>query len=159
MKSADTSPHEIICQELHQSIKSFEERKGDRGREGIFSPEKFLPFPRGHKTTSTGKEGLRLFNIGFAELLLVLVVAYVIVGPKDLPKVARWLGRMVRRARQLVKEVKDEVGWDEMMNETEDVRKDINATLKEADITADFKDAQKELRKSLREAEKDTMKK
>ena len=41
-----------------------------------------------------------MFNIGFAELLLVLIIAYVIVGPKDLPKVARWLGRMVKRARQ-----------------------------------------------------------
>ena len=47
-----------------------------------------------------------LFNIGFAELLLVLVIAYVIVGPKDLPRVARWLGRMVRRARQLIREIK-----------------------------------------------------
>ena len=56
-----------------------------------------------------------LFNIGFAELLLVLVIAYVIVGPKDLPRVARWLGRMVRRARQLIREIKSEVGWDGKM--------------------------------------------
>jgi len=26
-----------------------------------------------------------MFNIGFSELILVLVIAYVIVGPKDLP--------------------------------------------------------------------------
>ena len=73
------------------------------------------------------KEGRLLFNIGFAELLLVLVIAYVIVGPKDLPRVARWLGRMVRRARQLIREIKSEVGWDEMMAETEDVRRDIDS--------------------------------
>ena len=83
------------------------------------------------------KEGRLLFNIGFAELLLVLVIAYVIVGPKDLPRVARWLGRMVRRARQLIREIKSEVGWDEMMAETEDVRRDIDTTLKETDITTD----------------------
>ena len=58
-----------------------------------------------------------MFNIGFAELLLVLVIAYVIVGPKDLPKVARWLARMVKRMRQLIKEVKDEIGWNELMDE------------------------------------------
>ena len=52
-----------------------------------------------------------MFNIGFAELLLVLVIAYVIVGPRDLPKVARWLGRMVRRAKQLIRELKEEIGW------------------------------------------------
>ena len=30
-----------------------------------------------------------MFNIGFSELLLVLLVAFLVVGPKDLPKVAR----------------------------------------------------------------------
>ena len=75
-----------------------------------------------------------MFNIGFAELLLVLIIAYLIVGPKDLPKVARWLGRMVRYARQLIRELKAEVGWDEMMSETQDVRRDIEGALKEADI-------------------------
>lgn len=29
-----------------------------------------------------------MFNIGFEELILILLVAFVIVGPKDLP---RWL--------------------------------------------------------------------
>ena len=91
-----------------------------------------------------------MFNIGFAELLLVLVIAYVIVGPRDLPKVARWLGRMVRKARQLIREIKNEVGWDEMMSETEDVRKDIDSALK---------DAGKTLRASMKDAEKETMKK
>ena len=100
-----------------------------------------------------------MFNIGFAELLLVLVIAYVIVGPKDLPRVARWLGRMVRRAHQLIREIKSEVGWDEMMAETEDVRRDIDATLKETDITADLKDAGKTLRKTMKEAETEAMKK
>lgn len=100
-----------------------------------------------------------MFNIGFAELLVVLVVAYVIVGPKDLPKVARWLGRMVRRARQLIRELKEEVGWNEMMAETEDVRRDIDSALKDADISSDLKDARRELEHSVREAEKDTMEK
>ena len=98
-----------------------------------------------------------MFNVGFAELLLVLIIAYVIVGPKDLPKVARWLGRMVRRARQLIREIKDEVGWDEMVSETADVRKDIDNAVKDADISAELKDAGKELRKNVDEAKKDTM--
>ena len=100
-----------------------------------------------------------MFNIGFAELLLVLVIAYVIVGPKDLPKVARWLGRMVRRARQLIRELKEEVGWNEMMAETADVRRDIDEAMKEADVSAELKDAQRELRQSVTSAEKDAMKK
>lgn len=100
-----------------------------------------------------------MFNIGFAELLLVLIIAYVIVGPKDLPKVARWLGRMVRNARQLIKDLKAEVGWDEVMNETQDVRRDIEGALKDADIRKDLSDARKTLQQSIHEAEKETMKK
>ena len=91
--------------------------------------------------------------------MLILVIAYVIVGPKDLPKVARWLARLVKSARRMIRELKAEVGWDEMMQETEDVRKDIDQTLKEADITADLRDARKELNKSIGEAQKDTFKK
>lgn len=100
-----------------------------------------------------------MFNIGFAELLLVLVIAYVVVGPKDLPKVARWLARMVKSIRRMIKEVKDEIGWNELMEETNDVRRDIDQTMKEADVTADLREARKELNKNLGEAKKETFKK
>ena len=100
-----------------------------------------------------------MFNIGFAELLLVLVIAYVIVGPKDLPKVARWLARLVRSASRMIREIKQEVGWDEMISETSDIRQDVNSAIKEADVTADLKQAGDTLRESMREAEKNTMKK
>ena len=99
-----------------------------------------------------------MFNIGFAELLLVLIIAYVIVGPKDLPKVARWLGRMVRKAKLLLREIREEVGWDDMMSETADIRKDIDDAVKDADISSELKDARLELQKSVKDAEKETMK-
>ena len=63
-----------------------------------------------------------MFNIGFAELILVLLVAFLVVGPKDLPKVARWLGRMVKKLRQLLREVKKETGWDELEKEFKDTK-------------------------------------
>lgn len=100
-----------------------------------------------------------MFNIGFAELILVLVIAYVFVGPKDLPKVARWLARLVKKAKRMLQDVKDEVGWDEMMAETEDVRKDIDQTIRDADVTKDLREARVSLRKAVSSAEKDTMKK
>ena len=100
-----------------------------------------------------------MLNIGFAELMLVLIIAYVIVGPKDLPKVARWLARMVKRARQLIREIREESGCDDMMAETADVRKDIDQTLKEADVTKEIRDVQHSFRDFVKSAEKDTMKK
>ncbi len=97
-----------------------------------------------------------MFNIGFAELILVLLVAFLVVGPKDLPKVARWLGRAVKKARQLIREIREETGWDEMMSETEDVRRDIEQTVKEGDITSDLRSASKELKKSVTDARKES---
>ena len=96
-----------------------------------------------------------MFNIGFAELILVLLIAFLVVGPKDLPKVARWLGRLVKKARQLIREVKQEVGWDELTEETQSIRQDIDQTVKESDITADLRAASKEFQKNMNEAKKD----
>ena len=97
-----------------------------------------------------------MFNIGFAELILVLLVAFLVVGPRDLPKVARWLGRTVKKARRLIAELRKESGWDDMMSETDDIRRDIEQTMKEGDITADLRSASKELNKNIADARKQT---
>ena len=95
-----------------------------------------------------------MFNIGFAELILVLLVAFLVVGPKDLPKVARWLGRCVRKARQLIREVKQEIGWDELTEETKSIKQDLDQTIK--DITADIRSASNDFKKSVDDARKST---
>lgn len=63
-----------------------------------------------------------MFNIGLAEIVLVLLIAFLVVGPKDLPKVAKWLGRNIKRARAMIRELKAELGWDEVEQEFADVR-------------------------------------
>ncbi len=50
-----------------------------------------------------------MFDIGFSELLLVLVVALIVVGPERLPGVARKLGIYIRKAREAFDSVKQEV--------------------------------------------------
>lgn len=90
-----------------------------------------------------------MFNIGLGELLIVLVVAFVIVGPDDLPRVARWLGRQVRRLRTLIRDIKAETGWDELEKEVNEVRRDVRQTVREMDISADLKDAAKDVKREL----------
>ena len=58
-----------------------------------------------------------MFNIGFGELILVLLVAFVFVGPKDLPKVAAALGRGVRTLKQFMRDFQDETGIGEVVDE------------------------------------------
>ena len=101
--------------------------------------------------------GSGIFNIGFSELILVLLIAFLVVGPKDLPKVARWLGRMVRKMRLMIREVKKETGWDDLEKEYRDTRADVRETVsglkKDLDVTAEMKDAAGDLTKSVKEVE------
>ena len=82
-----------------------------------------------------------MFNIGFGEILIVLVVAFVIVGPDDLPRVARWLGRSLRKLRLLMRDIKRETGWDEIEKEVKGVSREVKQTIREVDISADMKEA------------------
>ncbi|MDF3605915.1 Sec-independent protein translocase protein TatB [Paracoccus sp. DMF-8] len=45
-----------------------------------------------------------MFDIGWSELLLIGVVALIVIGPEDLPKLFRTLGRISGRARSMARE-------------------------------------------------------
>lgn len=97
-----------------------------------------------------------MFNIGFSELLLVLLVAFLVVGPKDLPKVARWLGRAVKKSRRLLNEIKKESGWDELEKEVRDVQHDVKDAVKQGDVSAELREAKKSVQDSAEKFYKDT---
>lgn len=50
-----------------------------------------------------------LGDIGFPELLLILVIALVIFGPSKLPELGKGLGRGIREFKKATKEITDEV--------------------------------------------------
>lgn len=41
-----------------------------------------------------------MFGIGTAEILIILCIALVVLGPKELPKVARTVGRGIRELQR-----------------------------------------------------------
>ncbi len=45
-----------------------------------------------------------MFDLGFAELLVIGVVALIVVGPKDLPVLFRQIGRFVGKAKGMARE-------------------------------------------------------
>ena len=70
-------------------------------------------------------------GIGMPEMLVVLVLALVVVGPQQLPVLMRRVGRMVGQARAMAREFQH--SFDEIGRETElsELRKEIEA-LKQA---------------------------
>lgn len=58
-----------------------------------------------------------MFDVGYSELLVIAVVALVVIGPKDLPKVMRTVGNWVGRARGMARHFRS--GVDAMMREAE----------------------------------------
>tara|TARA_R110002072_G_scaffold68350_6_gene166472 strand:- start:1976 stop:2416 length:441 start_codon:yes stop_codon:yes gene_type:complete len=66
-------------------------------------------------------------GIGMPEMLVVLVLALVVVGPQQLPVLMRRIGRMLGQARGMAKEF--QASFDELGRETElsDLRKEIEA--------------------------------
>lgn len=58
-----------------------------------------------------------MFDVAPTELLLVIVVALVVIGPKDLPKAMRFVGKWVGKARGMARHFRS--GLDTMMREAE----------------------------------------
>jgi sec-independent protein translocase protein TatB len=48
-----------------------------------------------------------VFNIGFPELLLILVVALLVIGPSKLPELARSMGKAFGQFRRMADDVRD----------------------------------------------------
>jgi len=53
-----------------------------------------------------------MFDIGFWELMLVFLIALIVLGPEQLTKTARIIGRMVAKARKNLDSIKKELEID-----------------------------------------------
>ncbi len=65
-----------------------------------------------------------MFGISLAEFLLILIVAVMVIGPKDLPEVARYMIRAIAKIKNLITKAKieldnlgKEIGIEEIRNE------------------------------------------
>lgn len=50
-----------------------------------------------------------MFGIGFPELLLILVIGLIVLGPEKLPQIARALGKGLYEIRRATEEVRAEI--------------------------------------------------
>jgi sec-independent protein translocase protein TatB len=69
------------------------------------------------------------FGVGYSEMFVLALIAIIVIGPKDLPKVLRGFGRMMTKVRGLSREFQGHVDMAMKDAGLEDVKKDL-ASLK-----------------------------
>lgn len=94
-----------------------------------------------------------MFDIGFTELLLCLVVALVVIGPEQLPgtvrTVALWIGRLKRSLTETRAEIERQIGADDIRRQlhNEEILRNLEETRLqlEASIRQHAEDAEREI--------------
>ena len=74
------------------------------------------------------------FGIGYTELVVIALVAIIVIGPKDLPRVLRGLGRMTTKMRSMARKFQGhmaaamkEAGLDEVKKEIQTIKNPMTA--------------------------------
>jgi sec-independent protein translocase protein TatB len=67
------------------------------------------------------------FGVGYSEMFVLALIAVIVIGPKDLPKVLRAFGQMMTKMRGMAREFQGHV--DSAMKDAglDDVKKDLQA--------------------------------
>lgn len=66
-----------------------------------------------------------MFDIAFAELVIVAIVALIVIGPEKLPKVARTLGSLAGRMQRYVATVKQDIERELELDELKRLQQDF----------------------------------
>jgi sec-independent protein translocase protein TatB len=85
-----------------------------------------------------------MFDFSFSELMVVMVVALIVIGPERLPKVARTMGHLWGRAQRYVNGVKADIKRDMAIEEYAQLQQKVQAeasaleqSVKQMALTAD----------------------
>ncbi|MFZ2302268.1 MAG: Sec-independent protein translocase protein TatB [Gallionella sp.] len=76
-----------------------------------------------------------MFDIAFSELMVIMLVALVVIGPERLPKVARTAGNLWGRMQRYVHSVKNDIANDLAIEEAKQLRSSIGKEISSVEQT------------------------
>ncbi|MBW1892144.1 MAG: twin-arginine translocase subunit TatB [Deltaproteobacteria bacterium] len=84
-----------------------------------------------------------MFGIGMPEMLLILAIALIVIGPKKLPDLAKYLGRAIGEFKKAASDFKESIDIDnnisDVKNQLEDVKDNIrSATELKSDLKSEL---------------------
>lgn len=69
-----------------------------------------------------------MFGLGFGELVLILIIALIFIGPKKLPELAKGLGQGMREFQKAAKGLTDQLNEEVKSSDSPEVKKQISST-------------------------------
>ena len=73
-----------------------------------------------------------MFGIGMPEMLVILALALIIIGPKKLPDLAKSLGRAMREFKRATNEFKETIQLESELSEVKETFNDLSDGVKDA---------------------------
>jgi sec-independent protein translocase protein TatB len=86
--------------------------------------------------TQKTKEAFYMFGIGMPEMILILAIALIVIGPRKLPELAKSLGRALGEFKKATSELKESMEIDSELGDVKKAFDGINHDIKETiDVT------------------------
>lgn len=72
-----------------------------------------------------------MFGLGMPEILLILAIALIVIGPQKLPELAKTLGRAMGEFKRSAQDLKRSIDMDTTLQDVKSSTTDLNDTIKD----------------------------
>ena len=99
-----------------------------------------------------------MFSFGWGEILLILIVVIIVVGPKDIPKFLRQIGNLSKSIKKISREFKSSLNQIAEETDLKDVKNsitDVTNIKNELDIKSNLKNEINTIKETVSSVEKD----
>ncbi len=88
-----------------------------------------------------------MFGIGMQEMIMILAIALIVIGPKKLPDLARSLGKAMGEFKKATSDLKESIDSDHSLRDVKQAFTDMNRDITQTVYSAAAETTQKETEK------------